>query len=71
MITSRLSDRERQVLELMAEGRSNLAISERLFLGVRTVESYVSNILARLEVPMGPDAHRRVQVVLLYLREHS
>ena len=62
-----LSDRELQVLSLMAEGRSNRAISEQLFLTVRTVESHIASILIRLGIPNDPDIHRRVQAVVTYL----
>lgn len=63
-----LSDRERAVLSLMAEGRSNAAIAARLFLGERTVESHVHNIFGRLGLEDTPDDHRRVLAVVAYLR---
>jgi DNA-binding NarL/FixJ family response regulator len=63
-----LSDRERQVLGLMAEGRSNQAIAERLFITERTVEKHVKSILIKLRLPESPDDHRRVLAVLAYLR---
>ena len=62
------SDRERAVLSLMAEGRSNAAIAARLFLGERTVESHVHNIFGRLGLEDTPDDHRRVLAVVAYLR---
>ena len=62
-----LSDREREILSLMAQGRSNQAISERLHLSERTVESHVGNIFSKLELEPTADDHRRVMAVLLYL----
>jgi DNA-binding NarL/FixJ family response regulator len=63
----RLTDREREVLALMAEGRSNGAIAERLFITDHTVEKHVKNILATLSLPQSPDDHRRVLAVIKYL----
>jgi len=63
-----LSEREREVLSLMAEGRSNQAIAKRLFITERTVEKHVKSILAKLRLPESPDDHRRVLAVLAYLR---
>ena len=62
-----LSEREREILELMAQGRSNQAISARLYLSERTVESHVGTILAKLGLEPTADDHRRVMAVLLYL----
>jgi DNA-binding NarL/FixJ family response regulator len=62
-----LSDREREVLALMAEGRSNRAIAERLFITERTVEKHVKSIFGKLALPASADAHRRVLAVLAYL----
>jgi len=63
-----LSEREHEVLTLMAEGRSNQGICDRLFLAPKTVEAYVSTILSKLELPPAADDHRRVLAVLAYLR---
>jgi DNA-binding NarL/FixJ family response regulator len=62
-----LSTREREVLALMAEGRSNRAIAERLFITDRTVEKHVKGILTKLRIPASTDDHRRVLAVLAYL----
>jgi DNA-binding NarL/FixJ family response regulator len=66
-----LTDREREVLALMAEGRSNQAICDRLFLAPKTVEAHIANIFSRLELPPAPDDHRRVLAVLAHLRGDS
>jgi serine/threonine-protein kinase len=63
-----LTDRERQVLALIAEGRSNLGISQRLSLSPKTVEAHVGSILLKLGVDASPDGHRRVLAVLTFLR---
>jgi DNA-binding NarL/FixJ family response regulator len=63
-----LSDREREVLTLMAEGRSNQAICDRLFLAPKTVEAHIANIFSKLELLPAPDDHRRVLAVLAHLR---
>jgi DNA-binding NarL/FixJ family response regulator len=62
-----LTDREREVLGLMAEGRSNHAIAERLFVTDHTVEKHVKNIFGSLQLPQSPDDHRRVLAVVAYL----
>jgi DNA-binding NarL/FixJ family response regulator len=62
-----LTDRERDVLALMAEGRSNRAIAERLFVTEHTVEKHIKNILGTLGLPISPDDHRRVLAVISYL----
>jgi DNA-binding NarL/FixJ family response regulator len=63
-----LTPREREVLELMAEGRSNQAIAERLGLAERTVEANVRVILSKLGLEPDAAHHRRVLAVLAYLR---
>jgi DNA-binding NarL/FixJ family response regulator len=63
-----LTEREREVLGLMAEGRSNGGICERLFLSPKTVESHVRQIFMKLDIAGSPDDHRRVLAVLTYLR---
>jgi DNA-binding NarL/FixJ family response regulator len=65
---SRLSTREREVLELMAEGRSNTAIAESLVVTQGAVEKHITNIFAKLDLPACDDDHRRVLAVLAYLR---
>jgi DNA-binding NarL/FixJ family response regulator len=62
-----LTAREREVLALMAEGRSNRAIGERLFITDHTVEKHVKNILGSLRLPQSADDHRRVLAVITYL----
>jgi DNA-binding NarL/FixJ family response regulator/class 3 adenylate cyclase len=63
-----LTPREREVLELMAEGRSNQAIADTLFVTLRAVEKHVTNIFTKLDLPASTDAHRRVLAVLAFLR---
>jgi DNA-binding NarL/FixJ family response regulator len=64
-----LSSREREVLALVAEGYSNRAIRERLFIADRTVEAHVTQIFLKLGIDDSPDSHRRVLAVLAYLRQ--
>jgi DNA-binding NarL/FixJ family response regulator len=64
-----LTAREREVLELMAEGRSNHGIAERLFVTERAVEKHVTNIFQKLQLTNAPLDHRRVLAVLTYLRQ--
>ncbi|MGY5044140.1 response regulator [Streptomyces sp. 900105755] len=62
-----LSTREREVLALMAEGRSNAGIARRLWVTEGTVEKHVRNILAKLNLPETEDDHRRVRAVITFL----
>jgi len=64
---ARLSDRERAILGLIAEGRSNAAISDRLHLASRSVEKHVSAIFTKLDLPAADADNRRVLAVLRYL----
>ncbi|MBB6035956.1 response regulator transcription factor [Phytomonospora endophytica] len=64
----RLTAREKEVLALMAEGRSNAAIARRLFLSEAGVGKHVRGILTKLELPPAEDDHRRVLAVVAYLR---
>jgi DNA-binding NarL/FixJ family response regulator len=66
-----LSDREREVLSLMAEGLTNSGIAERLVVTERTVEGHVRNVLIKLRLPQGEDTHRRVLAVIAYLGASS
>jgi DNA-binding NarL/FixJ family response regulator/class 3 adenylate cyclase len=63
-----LTPREREVLELMAEGRSNQAIADRLYVTLRAVEKHVTSIFSKLDLAASTDDHRRVLAVLLFLR---
>jgi DNA-binding NarL/FixJ family response regulator len=63
----RLTEREREVLALMAEGASNAGIAKRLWVTEGTVEKHVRSILAKLRLPEAPDDHRRVLAVLTFL----
>jgi DNA-binding NarL/FixJ family response regulator len=63
-----LTQREREVLELMAEGRSNAAIAERLVVTERAVEKHVTSIFSKLDLPPTAEDHRRVLAVLTFLR---
>ena len=62
-----LTERELEVLALMAEGRTNKAIAERLFLSEHTIEKHIKNIFTTLRLPHSPDDHRRVLAVVTYL----
>lgn len=65
---SALSERERQVLELMAEGLTNTAIARRLVVSERTIEGHVRGVLTKLNLAEDSDSHRRVLAVLTHLR---
>jgi DNA-binding NarL/FixJ family response regulator len=65
-----LTDREREVLGVMAEGRSNAAIGETLFISNSAVEKHINAIFAKLSLPPGvSETHRRVAAVLAFLRD--
>jgi DNA-binding NarL/FixJ family response regulator len=64
---TRLTAREREVLELMAEGRSNSAIAQRLFISEKAVGKHSSSIFAKLDLAPSADDNRRVLAVLAYL----
>jgi DNA-binding NarL/FixJ family response regulator len=63
-----LTPREREVLELVAQGRSNKAIAEQLVITVRAVQKHVTSIFGKLNLPATDDDHRRILAVLTYLR---
>jgi DNA-binding NarL/FixJ family response regulator len=63
-----LTARERQTLELIAQGRTNAAIAREMVVTLGAVEKHVTNIFAKLDLPAGDDDHRRVLAVLAYLR---
>jgi len=65
---STLTPREREVLELVAEGRTNKAIADRLDVTQRAVTKHVTSIFSKLDLPPGEDDHRRILAVLTYLR---
>jgi DNA-binding NarL/FixJ family response regulator len=66
-----LTPREREVLGLMAEGKTNRGIAKQLWLTEKTVETHVSSILGKLRLPPSDEGHRRVLAVLAYLRASS
>jgi DNA-binding NarL/FixJ family response regulator len=68
---ARLTPREREVLALLAEGRSNAAVAEGLVLTERAVEKHINSIFAKLDLPETRDAHRRVKAVLLFLADQG
>jgi DNA-binding NarL/FixJ family response regulator len=68
---ARLTAREREVLGVMAEGRSNAAIAERLVITERAVIKHTSNIFAKLDLPPSDDDNRRVLAVLAYMKDDA
>ncbi len=62
-----LTPREREVLELMAQGLTNVGVAKRLCLSERTVEAHVRHVLLKLDIPEGKEAHRRVLAVLAHV----
>lgn len=68
---STLTDREREVLSLMAQGRNNAGIADALFLTERAVEKHINSMFHKLGLSEEPNVHRRVMAVLAFLREHD
>jgi serine/threonine-protein kinase PknK len=66
-----LTPREREVLALMAEGRSNIGIAHQLWITESAVEKHVKSVLSKLKLPAGPDDHRRVLAVVAFLNAGS
>jgi serine/threonine-protein kinase len=66
-----LTEREREVLSLIAEGRSNGAIAEQLFLSKKTIDAHISQIFMKLDLRESPEDHRRVLAVLTFLRSEE
>lgn len=64
-----LTEREREVMALMAQGRSNAAIGRQLHLTAKTVETHIASILTKLDLPQQADDHRRVLAVLAWLQQ--
>ncbi|MDN3353840.1 response regulator transcription factor [Actinomadura sp. DC4] len=65
---ARLTARQREALELLAQGRTNKAIAEQMKVAVPTVEAYLSEVFKALDIPTSPDDHKRVLAVLTWLR---
>jgi DNA-binding NarL/FixJ family response regulator len=66
-----LTERERQVLEQMAQGKNNAAIAKSLFLSERAIEKHINSLFHKLRLSSEPEVHRRVMAVLTFLRESS
>jgi DNA-binding NarL/FixJ family response regulator len=66
---AQLTDREREVLEHMAQGKNNAAIARSLFLTERAVEKHINSLFHKLDLSEEPDVHRRVMAVLAFLRD--
>jgi DNA-binding NarL/FixJ family response regulator len=67
----RLTPREREVLDQMAQGRNNAGIAQALFLSERAVEKHINSLFSKLGLTSEVDVHRRVKAVLLYLAEEG
>lgn len=67
-VLDRLTERERRVLALMAEGRSNTAIARTLHLGEKTIETHITSVMTKLDLESTPDNNRRVLAVLTWMR---
>jgi DNA-binding NarL/FixJ family response regulator len=68
-VMDRLTDREVEVLAHVAQGKSNAAIGEDLFISPRSVEKHINSIFMKLDLNQEPDSNRRVRAVLVYLSE--
>ncbi len=66
-----LTDREREVLEQMAQGKNNSAIAKALYLTERAVEKHINSLFHKLDLSQEPDVHRRVMAVLAFLRDQD
>ena len=70
-LLAQLTDREREVLEQMAQGKNNAAIAKSLFLTERAVEKHINSLFHKLALSEEPEVHRRVMAVLAFLRERE
>jgi DNA-binding NarL/FixJ family response regulator len=68
---AQITEREREVLEQMAQGKNNAAIAKSLFLTERAVEKHINSLFHKLDLSEEPDVHRRVMAVLAFLRERG